>query len=95
MRRAARQDSNHGEIAGYFRKFGCSVLNISQLKNCGDLIVAKNFKTAIIEVKDGAKPPSAQRLTSGEEKFAASWLGLYIVVKDLEDVIAVVKALEK
>lgn len=95
MRRAAKVDANHAEIVGYFRKFGCSVLNISQLKNCGDLVVAKNHKTAIIEVKDGSKPPSARKLTKGEETFSNGWQGLYIVVQDLSDVIAVVKALEK
>lgn len=95
MMRAARKDGNHAEIVGYFRKFGCSVLDISQLKNCGDLVVAKNFKTVIVEIKDDAQPKSKQKLTTGEEAFAAGWKGIYMVVTNLSDVIAVVKALEK
>jgi hypothetical protein len=95
VRRAAKVDANHAEIVGYFRKFGCSVLNISQLKNCGDLVVAKCQKTVIVEVKDGSKPPSARKLTKGEGEFSNAWQGIYAVVEDLSDVIALVKALEK
>jgi hypothetical protein len=95
MRRAAKTDANHKEVTAAFRKLGCSVLNISQLKNCGDLVVAKCHKTAIVEVKDGSKPPSCRRLTKGEDEFKSSWQGIYAVVEDLSDVIALVKALEK
>ena len=95
MMRAARKDANHTAIVGYFRKFGCSVADVSQLKNMCDLFVSKNFKTVAVEIKDGAKTPSEQALTSGEEKFANSWQGVYVIVKDLSDVIAVVKGLER
>jgi hypothetical protein len=95
MRRAAKTDSNHAEIVSAFRKFGCSVLDISQLKNCGDLVVAKHLKMAIVEVKDGSKPPSQRRLTKGEEKFMEGWKGLYFVVESLEDVISLVRGLER
>ena len=95
MRRAARQDGNHGIIVGYFEKFGCSVLNIHQLKECGDVVVAKNKKTAIVEIKDPSRPTSKRKLTVGESKFAKGWQGIYMVVEDLEDVIALVKALER
>lgn len=95
MRRDARTDRNHTEIVGYFRKLGCSVLNISPLKNCADLVVGKNNKVVLVEVKDGKKPPSARKLTSGELKFHEMWKGSVFVVMDLSDVIALVKALEK
>lgn len=95
MMRAARKDSNHAEIVGYFRKFGCAVADVSQIKNMCDLFVSKNYKTVAVEIKDGAKAASAQALTEGEEKFAASWKGVYVIVTDLSDVIAVVKGLEK
>lgn len=95
MRRAAKVDRNHSEIVSAFRKFGCSVLNISSLKNCGDLVVAKNNKTVIVEVKDWMQPPSKRKLTQGEQKFADEWKGIYIKVETLGDVISVVKGLEK
>ena len=93
--RACRVDANHKEVSDAFKKFGCSVLSISTLKNCGDLVVAKNLKTVVIEVKDGSKPPSARKLTTGEAEFSGKWKGIYVIVKDLSDVIAVVRALEK
>lgn len=95
MRMAAKVDRNHSEIVSALRKFGCSVLPIHQLKNCGDVIVAKNLKTCIVEIKDGNKPPSAKKLTVGEERFRDGWQGLYFVVENLADVIALVKWLEK
>ena len=95
MFRAARKDTNHAQIVGYFRKFGCSVADVSQIKNMCDLFVSKNFKTVAVEIKDGARTQSEQALTAGEEKFAKSWKGIYVIVKDLSDVIAVVKGLER
>lgn len=91
MRRAARQDGNHQEIVGYFRKFGCSVWNTHQLgRGFPDIIVGKCHKNALVEIKD--KDGS---LTKDEQKFHSEWLGGVFVVYDLEDVIALVKALEK
>lgn len=95
MRRAAKVDRNHSEVVAAFRKFGCSVLDISQLKNCGDLVVAKNHKTVIVEVKDWMQPPSKRGLTAGEQKFMDGWNGIYLKVETLEDVISVVRGLER
>lgn len=91
MRRAARTDSNHQEITKAFRALGFSVLDIHILKNCGDIIIAKNRKTAIVEIKDGNKPPSARKLTKGESCFKTSWNGDYFVVTCLDDVEEVAK----
>ncbi|SCX93386.1 hypothetical protein SAMN05216420_101377 [Nitrosospira sp. Nl5] len=93
LRRAARVDANQSEIVEAFRKLGCSVLIISQLKNCCDLIVARGH-TAAVEVKDGRLPPSKRQLTEGEMGFMHSWKGLYFIVESLDDVLRVVKELE-
>lgn len=86
FRRAAKKDDNHQEIVKAFRKLGWSVLDIAQLKNCADLVVAKNGYTVMCEVKDGAKPPSARKLTIGELKFKQSWNGPYFLVLSADDV---------
>ena len=86
FRRAARKDNNHTTIVKAFRKLGWSVLDTAQLKNCVDLIVAKAGYTVAVEVKDGAKPPSARKLTPGELKFKQSWNGPYFLVLDVGDV---------
>ena len=86
FRRAARKDDNHQETVKSFRKLGWSVLDIAQLKNCADLVVAKNGYTVMCEVKDGSKPPSARKLTEGELKFKHSWNGPYFLVLSVDDV---------
>ena len=81
MRTAARIDRNQPEIVAYFRAQGFSVLIISQLKNCCDIVIAKDGKTAMIEIKDGDK----KKLTSGEMNFRDNWKGLWFRVNGLED----------
>ena len=75
MRRAARKDRNHSEIDEALQQAGCSTLDISCLTNCADLVVARNGRTWILEIKDGELKPSARRLTEGEKKFANRWKG--------------------
>jgi Holliday junction resolvase len=86
FRRAARVDANQSEIVKVFRKLGWYVLIISQLKNCCDLIVSKNGRTIAIEVKDGSKPKSQQKLSDGEVKFMNEWQGEYMIVNSVEQV---------
>lgn len=90
MRLAAKTDSNHAEIVKAFRAYGYSVLDISRLKNCCDLFVAKKRRTFAVEIKDGSKPPSKRQLTDGELKFMSEWKGVYIVIESLSDVTAFV-----
>ena len=87
FRRAAKIDINQPEIVAAFRKLGWSVLIISQLKNCCDIIVAKGGETIAIEIKDGDKPPSARKLSEGEQKFKDTWLGRWELVESVGDVI--------
>ena len=90
MRRAARTDGNHKEVVGHFRSLGFVVHDISQLKNCADLVVTGYGRTFYVEVKDGTKPESAKRLTGGELIFMNEILRHnpdgYVIVKSLEDV---------
>ena len=87
MMRNARVDRNQPEIVKVFRGLGWSVLIISQLKNCADIVVSKNGRTIIIEIKDGEKTPSKQKLTEGELKFKNEWQGEYMLVNCIDDVI--------
>ena len=93
LRRAARIDANQPEIVEAFRKLGCSVLIISQLKRCADLVVSKRH-TAIVEVKDGSLPKSKRQLTEGEMDFMHGWKGLYFIVESIDDVVRVVREFE-
>jgi len=85
--RAARVDDNQKEVVALFRKLGWAVLIISQLKNCCDIMASKAGRTIAVEIKDGKKPPSARKLSAGEEKFKNDWKGEYQLVICNEDVI--------
>ena len=86
MRRAARTDSNHAEIVAAYRKRGYSVLDVSKLKNCCDLFVARNGQTWAVEIKDGKKPPSKRKLTDGEQTFRDGWKGMYVIIEKELDI---------
>ncbi len=90
MRRAAKVDANQPEIVEVFRKAGAQVALTHQLKNLCDCFVAYQRITVAVEIKDGSKPPSAQKLTEGEAEFKERWemQGLYSVVRDADEALA-------
>lgn len=75
MRRAARVDRNAGEIVEGLRKAGAYVRVITQGEGLPDLLVGYRGYTLLIEIKDGQKPPSQQKLTEAEQKFFDEWTG--------------------
>lgn len=87
MRRAARVDRNHSEVVTAFRAIGFSVADTSQL-GCGfpDCVISRSNRTALVEVKDGEKPPSARKLTKDEQAFKDGWRGVYLIVESMADV---------
>ena len=87
MRLAARKDDNHTEISNAFERLGWSVLDIHQIPNCADILVGKWKLSIVIEIKDGSKPPSKQKLTTGEMAFRDRWRGDYRIVTCIQDVI--------
>ena len=71
MTRARKTDSNHQAIAEAFLRCGCLVHHTI---GDWDLTVSKHEHVALIEVKDGAKPPSKRRLTPRAQKLVdAGW----------------------
>ncbi len=95
FRRAAKVDANQPEIVKAFRSLDWYVLIISQLKNCCDIIVSKNGHTIAVEIKDGSKIPSQQKLSDGELKFKSEWKGEYELVNCVDDVIAIDKRMAR
>jgi hypothetical protein len=85
--RAKRVDANHQQTVKAFRKFGFTVADTAALGNgFPDCVISRQMKTAVIEIKDGEKPPSARELTPAEKKFRAGWNGIYFIVESLKDV---------
>jgi hypothetical protein len=91
MRRAARRDDNEQDIIRAMRAEGAYVKQIND-EGLFDLLVSHRGETLLVEVKDGAKPPSARRLTDAEQKFHDEWPGsdLYIV-NSVEEAIALLR----
>ena len=90
LRTASRVDGNQPEIVKALRAIGASVLMTYQLKNCFDLLVGYRGKTFLFELKDPAQPPSARKLTPGEEEFRRTWRGSpYHIVETVDQAISI------
>jgi hypothetical protein len=90
MRRAPRQDRNHGEISDAFEAEGLFVVDLSGLGNGKpDLFVCLSGVCIPVEVKDGKRPPSRRVLTADQVDW---WMKAKVnprVVKNTDDVKAV------
>ena len=89
MRRAARIDENQPNIVKALRAHGCDVLILAAVGNgCPDLLVSRPYYPYhyfLLEVKDGAKPPSARKLTPDQVTFHAEWKGPIHIVTSVDE----------
>jgi len=91
IRRAAKVDANQPEIVAALRKAGASVTPLHAVgSGFPDLAVGYRGTNHLLEVKDGAKPPSARKLTDDEAAWHATWRGSAAVVKDIPEALATV-----
>tara|TARA_R100000426_G_scaffold13940_1_gene13437 strand:+ start:4335 stop:4646 length:312 start_codon:yes stop_codon:yes gene_type:complete len=91
MRKKARVDANQKEIVQELRKRGISVLHTHQLgKGAPDIIVGYMNSNYLIEIKDGNKSKSQQRLTKDELDFSLKWRGSYAVCNSLEQILLLI-----
>lgn len=94
--RAAKIDANQNEIVSALRKIGCTVQILSSVgKGCPDILVGIPFNRAgglnlLMEIKDGSKPPSAQKLTPDQVDWHQKWKGNVVVARDIEEAVALV-----
>lgn len=83
--RAAKIDANQNEIVDALRKSGCSVQILSSVgKGCPDILVGRGGSNYLLEIKDGNKPKSAQKLTSDQVDWHSKWNGSVYVVNSIE-----------
>jgi len=93
MRIAARTDANQKHVVKAFRDLGYSVALTFQLGSgfpdivISKLLPSKHRFTALIEIKDGAKPKSQQKLTPDEETFHSSWQGEIAIINSIDAVL--------
>lgn len=96
MRVRARKDANHAEIVKVIRDMGAQVIDMSNLGGgIPDLLVAWKKKYCLVEIKDGAKPPSKQALTEDEKIFHEKWGGELKIVNSVDSAIKLVNELRK
>lgn len=89
MRRAARKDANQNSISEYLRDLGWSVLDLSRAgEGVPDMAVSRPGFAALVECKDGSKPPSERKLTPDQERVKANWQGPYVIALDGPDAAA-------
>jgi len=93
-RRAAKVDDNHAAVVVALRKCGAFVQSLAATGNgCPDLLIGYQGKTLLLEIKDGKKPLSAQKLTPEQEQWHANWRGgrlavvnsIELAIKELND----------
>lgn len=96
MRRKARVDANQKEIVQELRKLDVSVLHTHQLgKGAPDLILGYRNENYLIELKDGSKTKSQQKLTPDEIEFQSKWKGNYAVCNSLEQILTIIDYVEE
>ena len=72
VRRRARVDANHSEVRSALRAAGWTVVDCARIgAGFPDLIIARRGVIRMVEIKDGAKVKSAQKLTEDEVQFHA------------------------
>ena len=96
MRRAAKIDANQPAIVDALRACGAIVQSLAAVGNgCPDLLIGYRGRTILVEVKDGSKVPSAQKLTLDQLLWHASWSGGSLaVVNDLESALRILKVID-
>ena len=92
MKYNSKVDDNQAEIVKAFRKAGASVKHVHSVKGFVDIVVGYCGCTELVEIKDGTKSPSKQKLTKDEQEFWDSWKGRSpVIVKGIGDIGLVLK----
>jgi hypothetical protein len=86
-------DDNQKHIVDALRKIpGISVFSTHTIgKGVPDIVVGYCGQNYLFEIKDGAKPPSQQKLTPMEVTFFEKWKGQVCVATCLEDILIELK----
>lgn len=94
MRRAARVDANQGDIVDALLAVGATVQTLAAVGDgVPDLLVGFRLMNFLLEVKDGAKAPSARKLTDDQEKWHSAWRGQSQVVNSIDEALQAIGAM--
>ena len=92
MRRSAKIDANQNDIVNALRRAGATVQSLAANgQGVPDLLVGFKGQTFLFEVKDGAKPASARKLTPDQVEWHKAWRGgPLVVVESAEQALSVI-----
>ena len=94
MRRASKVDANQKAVVAALVKIGCTVQHLHAVgEGCPDLLVGYHGKNYLIEIKDGAKPPSKRKLTPDQVEWHDKWQGQKAIAESEEGAILIVREL--
>ena len=94
MRLKARTDANHSEIVQALRQAGCSVQSLAATgRGVPDLLVGRDGKNLLLEVKDGSKRPSERKLTPDQEIWHSAWRGQIHVVNSTDEALRLIETI--
>ena len=84
--RAAKIDANQMQIVQALRSAGATVQSLASVgKGVPDLLIGFQGKTVLLEIKDGAKVQSKQKLTPDQIDWHANWRGGTLATVDSID----------
>jgi len=96
MRGFARTDDNQPIIIKTLRSLGVSVQSLHKVgQGCPDLLCSLAGASFLIEVKDGEKPPSAQKLTPDQVVWHSKWRAPVYIVNSVAQVVDLVQKLKE
>ena len=91
MRRAARTDANQTEIVAALRRVGATVQPLHAVGGgCPDILVGWLGANYLIEIKDGAKKPSARKLTPDQVVWHRDWKGQKAIAKNVDEALKII-----
>jgi lambda repressor-like predicted transcriptional regulator len=84
--RAAKVDANQAKIVAALRKAGASVQILSAVgQGCPDILTGFQGRNILMEIKDGEKTQSAQKLTPDQVIWHRDWQGQVIIVRSVDE----------
>ena len=92
MRKAAKIDDNQKAIVNVLRQIGASVQSLAATgKGCPDLLVGYHGINYLMEIKDGDKVLSKQKLTIDQEHWHSLWRGSVHIVKSVDEALKILQ----
>jgi len=83
--RAAKIDANQPAVVKVLRSLGVTVQHLHAVgAGCPDLLCAVAGINFLVEVKDGAKPTSAQKLTPDQVEWHTKWNAPVYIINSIE-----------